>query len=216
MELVRRLQLQEAFQELQDYVREQELNYTADVFEFKSSISNIIFNVIYLLGSMNYEVKPLDEAKYSYFKLIDKARHLDEIAKLLNEFELQVQECIYAMGYESDGNPSMKLLLDYIEEHYAEPITLTEMAKHFHFNPSYLSSYFAAHHHEGFKDHLNRVRMNKAADLLRYGDTPISEIGCMVGYGDHSYFCKVFKRSTGISPSHYRRHYHQSQGTREQ
>ncbi|WMT41931.1 response regulator [Paenibacillus sp. D2_2] len=98
MDLVRRLQLQEAFQELQKYVREQELDYTVDVFEFKSSISNIIFNVIYLLGSMNYEVKPLDEAKYSYFKRIDKARHLDEIAELLNEFQLKIQECIYAMG----------------------------------------------------------------------------------------------------------------------
>lgn len=215
MELVRRLQLEQAFEELRQYVRSQELDYTADVFEFKSLISNIIFNLIHLLGSMHYEVKKLDEAKYAYFKIIDQARHLEELVRLLDEFQRLTQQCVYAMGDGSGGNPSMKLLLDYIEEHYAEPVTLTEMAKHFHFNPSYLSSFFAAHHHEGFKEHLNRVRIHKAADLLRYGDTAISEIGCRVGYGDHSYFCKVFKRNTGMSPSQYRRHYFQAQGTRE-
>src|SRR5690606_29319099 len=95
----------------------------------------------------------------------------------------------------------------YIGKHYAEPISLTEMAQHFHFNPSYLSSFFAAHHHEGFKEHLNRVRIDKATDLLRKRDIPISEISSRVGYGDHSYFCKVFKKSTGLSPTQYRRQY---------
>ena len=205
MEQLRRLQLQEAFQDLRAYIRAQELAYTADVFEFKSFIGNVIFNVIHLLGRLNYEVKSLDEAKYAYFKAIDEARHIREVVSLLEEFQTHVEQCVYPDKEGQGTHPNMRLLLDYIATHYAEPISLTDMAKHFHFNPSYLSSFFASHHHEGFKEHLNRVRIDKAADLLRDGDASISDIGSMVGYADHSYFCKVFKRNTGLSPSQYRR-----------
>lgn len=207
MERIRRLELEEAFRELQEYVDLQKRSYTSDVFEFKSFIGNMIFNVIHLLGSMNYNMKPLDEAKYAFFKTIDEARHVTDIELVIKHFQMQVSEQVFSSSAPSSSNPSMKLLLDYIEQHYMEPISLTGMAEHFHFNPSYLSSYFAAHYHEGFKEHLNRVRINKAADLLRFSDTPISEIGSRVGYGDHSYFCKVFKKSMGLSPTQYRRHH---------
>ncbi|MEC0372397.1 response regulator transcription factor [Paenibacillus chibensis] len=205
MEQVRRLELEEAFHELEAHMDQHQHAYTADVFEFKSFIGNIVFNVIHLLGSMNYDMKPLDEAKYSYFKAIDEARHLSELRLVVRQFQAQVTEQVQANPSAASPNPSMKLLLDYIDQHYMEPITLTGMAAHFHFNPSYLSSFFAAHHHEGFKEHLNRVRINQAADLLRYSETPISEIGSLVGYGDHSYFCKVFKKNMGLSPTGYRR-----------
>lgn len=208
MEQIRRLQLEEGFNELEQYIAHHTKAYTAEVFEFKSLIGNILFNVIHMLGSLNLDVSALDEAKYAYFKAIDEARHISAIISLLEEFRRQAEDCVQAAQQaRQEGNPSMKLLLDYIDEHYAEPISLTEMARHFHFNPSYLSSFFAAHHHEGFKEHLNRVRIGKAADLLRRGDIPISEISSRVGYGDHSYFCKVFKKSTGLSPTQYRRQY---------
>jgi two-component system response regulator YesN len=108
------------------------------------------------------------------------------------------------------SNANMTKLLQYMEEHYAEPLSLTELARHFHFNPSYLSSLFTTYNQEGFKEHLNTIRTGKAAELLRAGEAAISEISSMVGYGDHSYFCKVFKKYTGLSPSGYRRqHYGQ-------
>ncbi|GAA0133229.1 hypothetical protein YSY43_00690 [Paenibacillus sp. YSY-4.3] len=208
MEQIRRLQLAEGFDELERYIAWHTKAYTAEVFEFKSLIGNILFNVIHMLGSLNLDVTALEDAKYAYFKAIDEARHVSGVTSLLEEFRQQAGDCVQsAQQALQEGNPSMKLLLDYIDEHYAEPISLTEMARYFHFNPSYLSSFFAAHHHEGFKEHLNRVRIDKAADMLRMGDIPISEISSRVGYGDHSYFCKVFKKSTGLSPTQYRRQY---------
>lgn len=210
MEQIRRLQLEEAFRELGRFIKQHTYTYMVEVFEFKSLIGNILFNAIHMLGSLNLNVADLDEAKYAYFKAIDEARHVSDIEALLKDFRQQAEDCVQAAQHsQQGGNPSMKLLLDYIDEHYAEPISLTEMARHFHFNPSYLSSFFATHHHEGFKEHLNRVRIDKAADLLRNGDIPISEISSKVGYGDHSYFCKVFKKSTGLSPTQYRRQYYE-------
>ena len=75
------------------------------------------------------------------------------------------------------------------------------------FNYSYLSSYFSANSREGFSEYLNRARIRRAEELLRKGDIPVSEVCGMVGYGDHSYFCKVFKKFTGKTPSEFRRQY---------
>lgn len=100
---------------------------------------------------------------------------------------------------------NMKKLMQYISKHYAEPLTLTEVAKHFHFNPSYLSSYFSTHNKESFIEYLNRIRIEEATKLLIQGTESISEISGLVGYSDHSYFCKVFKKIKGSSPSQYKR-----------
>ena len=95
--------------------------------------------------------------------------------------------------------------MEYMRENYAEPLTLKEVAKHFHFNPSYLSSYFSTHNNEGFIEYLNKIRIEEAAKLLIKGAASISEISGMVGYSDHSYFCKVFKKIKGLSPSQFKR-----------
>jgi len=119
----------------------------------------------------------------------------------------KVLESTSTSGVPQQSNINMKRLLEYIEDHYDEPLSLTDLAKHFHFNPSYLSSLFTSHNKESFKEYLNKLRTDKASELLRENVAPISEISSLVGYGDHSYFCKVFKKYTGLSPSHYRRQY---------
>ncbi|WP_042166382.1 response regulator transcription factor [Paenibacillus gorillae] len=195
-----------AFNYLKEHVQAITTNYMTDVFEFKSFLGNLIFNITVLLGNMDYNIQQLEGKKYFYFKAVEDARHADEAAEVLNAFIEEAKQCILDR-VEQSGNVNMRRLLDYIDDHYAEPLNLTEMAKHFHFNPSYLSSYFSTHHSEGFIDYLHRVRTNKASELLRAGSAPISEISGLVGYSDHSYFCKVFKKHTGLSPSRYRQQY---------
>ncbi|MDG4657284.1 response regulator transcription factor [Ectobacillus antri] len=178
--------------------------YTKDVFEFKSLLGNIIFHTTVLLSQMNYDVKELEKARYSYFQAIDKASSAQETLQLLQQFIEEVRACIEAVpAYQEDLN--LKEIMQYIREHYAEPLTLKEVAKHFHFNPSYLSNYFSSHNDEGFIEYVNRVRIEEATKLLLANTAPISEISSMVGYSDHSYFCKVFKKIQGSSPSQFRR-----------
>ncbi|MGV2794552.1 helix-turn-helix domain-containing protein, partial [Clostridium perfringens] len=52
---------------------------------------------------------------------------------------------------------------------------------------------------------LNRIRLEKAKERLLTTDDAISDISESVGYSDQSYFTKVFKKMTGVSPSRYRR-----------
>ncbi|MFP5115767.1 response regulator transcription factor [Bacillaceae bacterium C204] len=192
------------FQYLQSYCLAMSNCYTKDVFEYKAFLGNIIFNISILLSNMEYDVTELENAKYSYFRSIDEARSASEAVELMNRFTEEAKKCIFAMKNQPEG-VNMKKLMQYISEHYAEPLTLTEVAKHFHFNPSYLSSYFSTHNKESFIEYLNRIRIEEATKLLIQGTESISEISGLVGYSDHSYFCKVFKKIKGSSPSQYKR-----------
>ncbi|MHA6482052.1 response regulator [Paenibacillus sp. strain BS8-2] len=205
-EEIKRGYFQQAFDYLRSHATAMAADYTTDVFEFKSFLGNVIFNITVLLGNMAYDVQELEKGKYRHFKAVEDARSASEAMACLEGYIGEAEACISDKA-SLPGNANMKKLLDYIHEHYAEPLNLTDMAKHFHFNPSYLSSYFSAHNNEGFVDYLHKVRIEKAEELLRKGDAMISEISGMVGYSDHSYFCKVFKKSTGLSPSRYRRQF---------
>ncbi|WP_416149965.1 response regulator transcription factor [Salipaludibacillus sp. HK11] len=175
-----------------------------DIFEYKSFFNNIIFTITILLRNMDYNVKDLEKKKYSYMTSIDEASTAKEVVYQLDQFVDESRHCIFKQQSEAE-NPNMKMLIEYISDHYMEPMSLSEIAKHFHFNPSYLSSYFAAHNKEGFIEYLNKIRIEEAIKLLRSSSSSISEISGMVGYSDHSYFCKVFKKIIGLSPSQYRR-----------
>lgn len=193
-----------AFHYLQDHVTSLSTCYTTDVFEYKAFFGNIIFNITILLSNMGYDIKQLENAKYTYFRSIEEAPSAVETVELLNRFMEEAKNCLFSVQSEAE-DPNMKKLLEYLGDHYAEPLTLTGVAKHFHFNPSYLSSYFSTHNKEGFIEYLNRIRIEEATKLLMQGTKSISEISGMVGYSDHSYFCKVFKKIKGLSPSQYKR-----------
>jgi two-component system response regulator YesN len=104
-------------------------------------------------------------------------------------------------------------MLSYISEHSSESLDLTEVAKVFNFNYSYLSSYFNSHIQEGFSEYLNKIRVEKACVLLKQTPLSIAEISESVGYSDQSYFCRVFKKLTGHTPSSYRRRYYTTGGS---
>lgn len=194
----------EAFNYLKAHVESLSQQFTNDAHEFKAFIGNIIFNITVLLGNLNYDNKQLDQEKYLYFTFINEAKDVHQTVGYLDAFLEKVNEVIISKMNDK-SNTNMQKLLDYIDTHYAESLNLTEMANHFHFNPSYLSAYFSTHHSVGFNEYLTRVRIEKAKEYLRIGRISISNISGMIGYSDHSYFCKVFKKMTGMSPSSYRK-----------
>ncbi|WP_243459590.1 response regulator transcription factor [Metabacillus bambusae] len=193
-----------AFDYLEEHVTELSAAFTTDIFEYKAFFGNIIFNISILLNNLEYDVKNLENEKFSFFNSIDEAKTAASVVEQLHRFVEKAKEIILSRKNQT-GHSNLQQILDYIEENYTEPLSLTGVANHFHFNPSYLSSYFATHNKEGFNEYLNRIRIEEAAKLLINSSIPISEISGHVGYSDHSYFCKVFKKQRGLSPSQYRR-----------
>ncbi|ETP70313.1 hypothetical protein G159_01945 [Planococcus glaciei CHR43] len=194
-----------AFTYLENHVDYLAGRYSNDSFEFKSFLGNVVFNIIVLLDTMKYDIQELEQKKYSYFTKINEAAHVNEALDELNGFLGEVREILLSEDKGSEQAKNLNLILAYIEQHFTEPLRLSEIAGHFHFNASYLSSYFSTHHKEGFSEYLNRVRIKKSMELLENSTVSISNISGMVGYSEHSYYCKVFKRITGMSPGSYRK-----------
>ena len=108
------------------------------------------------------------------------------------------------MGKEPNAD-RMERLLYYIAENYREDLKLADLSEAFNMNYYYLSAYFNQEMKESFSDYLNRIRIRQACSLLEETNMPISEVGSEVGYSDHSYFCRVFKKITGRTPSEWKK-----------
>jgi YesN/AraC family two-component response regulator len=54
-------------------------------------------------------------------------------------------------------------------------------------------------------EYFNRLRMQRACELLQTTGRPVLEIGCKVGYNDPYYFSRAFKKIIGVSPNEYRK-----------
>ena len=112
-------------------------------------------------------------------------------------------------GLRMEGSRSRDLYMavqDYLEEHLRHPLTRQSVAKRFRITPNYLSHIFRKSGSVGFNEYLTTVRMEKAKILLRGYDLKVKEIAHNCGFVDSNYFCRVFKRNTGRSPSEYRSH----------
>lgn len=94
--------------------------------------------------------------------------------------------------------------LHYINTHYSEKITLQEISDYVHFSPPYFSKMFKKELNMTFVQYLTKTRIEKSKDLLADTAIPLPEIPGLVGFEEQSYFTKVFRATTGISPGKYR------------
>ncbi|OXS57563.1 hypothetical protein B1A99_16000 [Cohnella sp. CIP 111063] len=92
----------------------------------------------------------------------------------------------------------------YIDRHYAQQLTLEEVADRFFLHPVYLSVMFKEKTGETFQDYLRRIRMERAKHLLLTTKYRIDRISVMIGYENTKYFYKVFKKETGFTPADFR------------
>lgn len=99
----------------------------------------------------------------------------------------------------------MKRMLNYIEEHEGEEITVEQIADSISVSTSECLRCF--HHTIGITpmQYVIRRRIRRAADLLSETEKKISEIGMQCGFQDMSYFARMFRQIKGYTPSEYRK-----------
>lgn len=97
-------------------------------------------------------------------------------------------------------------VLEEVSRGFADPgLDISALARSFEVNPITLSRIFHEETGESLLDHINRVRIERAKDLMReLPDEPIEEIGRRVGYGSSKTFTRAFKRREGVTPGRYR------------
>ncbi|MGQ8872681.1 AraC family transcriptional regulator [Paenibacillus sp. TSA_86.1] len=101
----------------------------------------------------------------------------------------------------------------YIQEHYAQSISMENMAVHFHYSTHYLARVFKRKFGCSPMDYVVQTRIKRAKTLLTETEAQIREVAESVGYKDLYYFSRIFKRTTGETPAQYKLHSHRIKGS---
>jgi AraC-like DNA-binding protein len=93
---------------------------------------------------------------------------------------------------------------DLIDARYAEPLDVATLARRAHASPAHFSRSFKRAFGETPHQYLLTRRIERAQDLLRATDLPVTDVCFAVGLRSVASFCRTFKRITGLTPTEYR------------
>ncbi len=165
-----------------------------------------LFNYAYQavkLGAYDYILKPVNPED-----LISTMRRL--IAQNETEEQLEKTPAVTDETEEGPVSDKMHLLMEnvkqYLQNNYMlYSISLDSISEVIHINASYFSMMFKKYFGVNFVDYLTEIRINAARELLADPFLTTAEVGMMAGYENPNYFTRVFKKSTGMTPTEYRR-----------
>ena len=94
--------------------------------------------------------------------------------------------------------------VNYIEQHYAEELTLGKIAEEIYVSPPYLSNIFKEKMDINLMSYIHKVRVEKAKKLLLESSLSIQKVAELVGYRHEKHFMQIFKKACGMTPSQFR------------
>ncbi len=130
-------------------------------------------------------------------------RDMGEVASWLGELLTQMCRDVKKSRAKSI-QIAVEKVRDYIDAHYTQSLSLTELADMVYVNPNYLSTSFKRLTGEGFVDYVMKKRMNKAAELLQKTGLSVAEIAALTGYENVRHFSRLFRKTWDMTPSEYR------------
>lgn len=141
----------------------------------------------------------------AYMRKLWQAETIDDICYMMQD--LVGRFCSSAFPEHAAGGPSayfaLKRALNYIALNFDQDLTLLSVANEVHLSESYFSTLFKKICGAPFTEYLNGVRIDESKRLLAGGKFNITEAAVRVGFTSQSYFSKVFRRITGMSPRQY-------------
>lgn len=117
-------------------------------------------------------------------------------------FLIYTSENNYVSEVSEDNHASR--IIKYVNENYANILSMEEVANQFFISKYYLCRLFKKSIGVSFISYLNTIRIKAACELLKTESIFLSEVAIRCGFNSTPYFCKVFKDEKGISPSEYR------------
>lgn len=137
-------------------------------------------------------------------RYILKPSKMDEINEAIAAMTAKLRDRGVPEEDPSAGNFIVRQAISYMEEHFAEKLTLQDVADHCYVSSWHLSKVLNKYSEKSFYDILNALRINEAKKLLENPQCRIGEISEAVGYADTAHFSRVFKKLEGISANEYR------------
>ena len=168
--------------------------------------AQFILKNLYSVIELNYRKRKISvwdatDGKFNFNHLY-RTKDFDTIANYLQEDFCALCNSLKNKKAVSDHNVVGRLV-QYLNEHLDEDIPHDVLAAKYRMHPGYLSRLFKQEMGETLSEFLLRIKIEKAAELLKSGQYKVGEIASMVGYNASSYFSIMFKKYAGCSPREY-------------
>lgn len=187
--------------------------FSASVFEERTNnplrnLQNycIIMNTLCRKAAEAGGVHPLhlDRISSDYARQIETLRSVAVIPEFMQEMMKSYCRLVRTHTVKNYSPPVQKALL-YVESHLSDDLHLQRVADVINISSGYLSALFRRETGQTLTDHINEKRMEQACHLLRTTNQQIQTVAQNCGFLDLHYFCRQFKKTTGLTPTAYRK-----------
>ena len=176
--------------------------------EFSKGAYNIkhafkLYNVVIY----SYQIIKVDESEYilnNYEQLINSFKDVREMTDYLRVILTEYIGITTEHASMEVKNETFRNIINYVNEHFFNDISIQSIAQKFTINPNYLSQLFKKEKGVTFTEYLTNMRVTYASSLLKTSDLSVNEIAEKSGFKDYFYFTRVFKKITSMTPTAYR------------
>lgn len=146
-----------------------------------------------------------NSSKESFNKLMDMSLSYHLLFELMLHFK--IDNLVVNMRQAQKNSNRMNHILDYINEHFTENLSLAQLADKEHLSVPYLSKFFTENMHINFISYINKLRLNVAIEELLTSNESIEIIAHNSGFSNAKSFVQLFKKEYNMLPSQYRNEY---------
>lgn len=143
----------------------------------------------------------------SFYSLIKLLIILHELSLDKGLRELSSRLFVNTSGQKGNNNHKLNKIVDYVNQHYAETIRLSDIADMVNMSEASFCRFIKQHTSKSFVDFLTDIRLGAAARSLIDSSESIAEIGYNCGFNNLSNFNRIFKKRKGTTPSEFRDNY---------
>ena len=130
----------------------------------------------------------------------------ESLKNLLGLLELMVDYIVSHELVQQKGDILYDAIISYIDRHYKENPSISQLAKHLGKSVSGISHFLQDRHAESFKTLLIKRKLAEADRLLReFPELPLKNVSTEIGIEDHYYFSRLYRKYRGITPGTYRK-----------
>ncbi|MBM7541597.1 response regulator transcription factor [Amphibacillus cookii] len=141
--------------------------------------------------------------KQEWLVMIYHSYNLEALIDRLNKEWWAITKQINGFVITPENN--IEKITNYVDQYYHQDLSLKVLADLFNYNSSYLGKKFKKHTGEYFHAYLERIRIEKAKQILSNKPYKVYKVSELVGYSNMDYFYKKFKKYVGMSPKEYQK-----------
>lgn len=146
--------------------------------------------------------------------MLTEFRQAEEAQKPQDELKLSgfVHQLLFTLAHSANtyvphaySDERITRIIQYINENYNRITDIDQIAEHFFISKYHLCRFFRKNLGIPLVAYLNTIKITQACNMMKAGCSNMTLIAMECGFNSSSYFCKVFKKERGISPTEYRR-----------